>query len=65
MIENLCIGKSLNFPQANAVNVKKYALSVMKDEKIKHNLANIQKLIEKAPGNKGGAQLITEYFSNI
>ena len=65
MIENLCIGKSLNFPQADAVNVKKYALSVMKDEKIKHNLANIQKLIEKVPGNKGGAQLITEYSSNI
>ena len=37
-------------------------LSVMENGAIRENLDKGHKMIEEAPGNRGGAELITDYF---
>jgi len=34
----------------------------MGDESVKKNMKKVQDLIKKAPGNKGGAEIIMDYY---
>ena len=44
--------------------LKKSVLSVLSDSDMKKNIATVQELIKKAPGNKGGAETIINYYES-
>lgn len=64
-IEKLGVGKHLEYSDANKNSIKEYVLSVLLDKDIKENIERIQKLIKKAPGNRGGAEAIISYYEKI
>lgn len=37
----------------------------MADSDIQDNIGRVQELIDKAPGNAGGAEMIVSYYENI
>lgn len=62
-IENLGVGKRLEYATVNMDTLKNSVLSVFFDSDIKNNLAKVQRLINEAPGNKGGAEMVIRYYS--
>lgn len=64
-VEKLGIGKYLASTSANKNNLKDSVLSVLSDTNIKSNIIKIQKLINHAPGNAGGAEMIINYYENL
>ncbi len=61
-VDKLGVGKRLEYSEANKENIKKYVMSVMSDDDVKNNMAVVQRLIQEAPGNKGGAKMIISYY---
>jgi MGT family glycosyltransferase len=61
-MEKLGVGKRLEYSAVNKDTLKECVMSVLSDTGIQGNIAKIQKLIEKAPGNGGGAEIIMNYF---
>jgi MGT family glycosyltransferase len=61
-VETLGLGKRVEYKSINSLALKESVLSVLSDEEIKANLANAQKWIVNAPGNKGGVAMIREYY---
>lgn len=61
-IENLGVGKRLEYSTINKDTLKKSVCAVLLDTGIKNNIARVQKLINEAPGNKGGAEMIINYY---
>jgi len=61
-VEKLGVGKRLEYKDSNTKNLKEAAFSVMGDESVKKNMKKVQDLIKKAPGNKGGAEIIMDYY---
>ncbi len=64
-VENLGVGKKLEYSDVNKDTLKEYVLSVLLDTEMKKNIAKVQELIGKAPGNQGGARMIIEYYENM
>ena len=64
-VEALGVGKSLDYKLINKNTLKNVVLSVIEDKNIKNNLEKVRKWIEKAPGNKGGAEMIVDYYKNF
>lgn len=62
-IEKLGIGKKLEYSTANKNTIKSTVFAVASDSDIKTNLTKVQRLITKAPGNKGGAELVVRYYN--
>ena len=63
-IEELGLGKRLEYKQISSESLKQMVFAVLHDEQIASNMKKTQELIENAPGNKGGASLIIEYYRN-
>ena len=42
--------------------MKKYVMAVLLDDGVKNRMAAVQRLIQEAPGNKGGAKMIISYY---
>lgn len=61
-VERLGAGRRLEYAAVTADSLKQAVLSVMKDEEIRNNLAQIRNEISQAPGNRGGAEAIIRYF---
>ena len=61
-IEKLGVGKTLAYSGAGKDSMKEYVLTVLQNEDIKSNIEKVQKLINKAPGNVGGAELLIQYY---
>lgn len=61
-IEKLGVGKRLEYSDANVNSIKEYVLSVLMDTNMKDNISKVRELIKQAPGNKGGAEAIMEYY---
>ncbi|MBO5302047.1 MAG: hypothetical protein J6A81_07540 [Peptococcaceae bacterium] len=61
-VEALGLGRCMDYKTIHAQALKEAVLSVLSDNTIKENLANAQNWIAQAPGNKGGAELILEYY---
>lgn len=61
-IEKLGVGKQMEYAQTKAKNLNELVLSVMDDNYIKDNLGKIKQLIDNAPGNKGAAEIVVEYY---
>ena len=53
-----------NPPELNLDTLKNTVLFVIGDSDIKSNLDKVQNLIRKSPGNKGGAEIIINYYEN-
>ena len=64
-IEKLGVGKRLEYSDVNKNTLKEYVMSVLLNTEIKDNIAKVQQLIRKAPGNHGAAQMIIDYYENM
>lgn len=64
-VEKLGVGKRLEYSDANKDSIKEYVLSVLFDTDINDNITKVQKLIRQAPGNRGGAEEIIDYYENM
>ena len=62
-IEKLGVGKKLEYSMANKNTIKSIVFSVALDSDIKTNLTRVQRLIAEAPGNKGGAEIVVQYYN--
>ena len=54
-----------DFENANINSIHDIVMEVLDDKVIDDNLKLLNKLIEKAPGNKGGAQMILDYYNKV
>lgn len=63
-MEKLGVGKRLEYSLVNKDTLKNTVLTVIGDSDIKSNLDKVQKLINESPGNKGGAEIIINYYEN-
>jgi MGT family glycosyltransferase len=61
-VETLGLGKRMDYQTLNSQSLKETVLSVLSDGEIKANLASTQNWIAQALGNKGGAEMIREYY---
>lgn len=64
-VERMHIGRRLDFENANINSIHDIVMEVLDDKVIDDNLKLLNKLIEKAPGNKGGAQMILDYYNKV
>ena len=62
-IEKLGVGKKLEYSDVKQNVLKEMAFSVIMDSEIKNNMKKVQQLINEAPGNKGGAEMVIKYFN--
>ena len=60
--EKLGVGKKLDYSLIKAHTLRESVLSILADTTIKNNLDKIQEAIKNAPGNKGGAEMILNYY---
>ena len=63
-VEKLGVGKRLEYSNINEDILKDTVLSMIDNSDIKGNLDKLQNLIKEAPGNKGGAEMIIEFWRN-
>ena len=63
-VERLGVGKKLEYTDVNKDSLKSTVLSVLTDAAIKNNISKVQQLINDAPGNKGGAEMIVTFKNN-
>lgn len=63
-VEKLGVGKKLEYSFVNKDTLKNEVLSLIGNSDIKSNLAIVQNLISKSIGNKGGAEIIINYYKN-
>lgn len=61
-VEKLGTGKKLDYALTDKTHLKHTVFSVLSDSEIKSNMAKVQDLITKAPGNHGAAELIIQYY---
>lgn len=61
-VENIGVGKRLEYKSVNKDTLKAYVLSVLSNAEIKNNLAKVREYIRSAPGNSGGAKAIIDYY---
>lgn len=64
-IEELGLGKKLDYRMINSELLRKTVLSVMNDEGILANVSRMKNQMLDAPGNRGGADMIMEYYAKI
>lgn len=60
-VEKLGVGKKLEYTALDKNTLKDTVLSMITDEKVKDNLNRVQNLIQAAPGNKGGAEMVISW----
>ena len=61
-VEKLGVGKTLEYTNTNADTIKHAVFDLLSDKSIYENIATVQELIKKAPGNRGGAEMILNYY---
>ena len=64
-VEKLGVGKCLSYDLVNKNTLKDCVHFVMSNDCVKSNIAKLQELIRKAPGNVGGAEMITSYYKSL
>ena len=61
-VEELGLGRKLDYRSIDKKALKHTVLSVLSDNCIKNNISKMQSLMKEAPGNKGAADMIVDYF---
>lgn len=64
-VEALGVGKRLNYPTINSNVLKTAVFSVLTDPDIKRNIETVQQRITSAPGNRGGAKFVIDYYQKF
>jgi len=64
-IEELGLGKRLDYRSINSELLRTTVLSVMNDEVISANVSRMQKQMLEAPGNRGGGAMIIDYYERF
>ena len=64
-IEELGLGKRLDYSIINSEILKTTVLSVMNDEAISANVSRMQKQMLEAPGNRGGVAMFIDYYERL
>ena len=62
-VERIGIGKKLNYSEADKISIKTAVFSIIADNEVTDNIKRVQGLIESAPGNNGGAEMIVKYYN--
>ena len=62
-VERMNIGKRLDFKKTNSTTIHDVVMEVLENKEMEDHLKSLQALIQKAPGNKGGAKMIIEYYT--
>ena len=60
-IEKLGVGKRLDYAKAEPEILKNMVYAVVGNDEIIDNMKQVQQMIDEAPGNKGGAEMIIAY----
>lgn len=63
-VEKLGVGKKLEYSNVKQNVLKEMVFSIIMDSEINVNMKKVQQLINETPGNKGGAEMIMEYFDS-
>ena len=63
-IEELGLGKKLEYRLVSVDVLKNTVLSVLSDSYIMYNISKMQRLIKESPGNQGGASMIADYYKS-
>ena len=61
-IEKLGVGKKLDYAEVSATTLRVTVFSVYVDNEIKENMKKVQQMINEAPGNRGGAEIIINCY---
>lgn len=61
-VERLGVGKRLEYKNANSQTIREYAHSILDDHNMKNNILKVKEYINKALGNKGGAEYIIKFY---
>ena len=64
-VEKLGVGKVLNMRFISRKNLKNKVLSTLSDDAMKNRTKDVQGMIDRALGNKGGALAIMEYYDEF
>lgn len=64
-IEELGLGKKLDYHMINSELLRTTVLSVMNDKSISDNVLRMQKQMRAAPGNSEGAAMIIDCYRRI
>lgn len=64
-IEELGLGKKVDYKTINSELLRKTVLSVMNDKTISENVLRIQNQMAAAPGNSEGVAMIIDYFKRV
>lgn len=64
-VEKLGVGKVLNMRFISRKNLKNKVLSTLSDDAMKNRMKDVQGMIDRALGNKGGALAIMEYYDEF
>lgn len=64
-IEELGLGKRLDYKGINSSKIKEAVFSILKDKDISTRVAGMQKKMESCPGNQGGADIIMDYYESV
>lgn len=63
-IQELGLGKKLEYKKVNASVLRNEALAVLQDDEMKRKVSYMQQKMEICPGNVAGAEQILEYYKN-
>lgn len=63
-VEKLGVGRRMDYSKVNKDVLKKNVFDILLNNEFKENMVKVQRLIEVAPGNKGAAEMIIEYYHN-
>lgn len=61
-IEKLGVGKRLDYAKTEPETIKDMVYAVVNNDEIIDNMRKVQQMIEEAPGNKGGAEMIMHHY---
>ena len=64
-MEKLGVAKVLEYTNVNKDTLRNQVMTILSDEEIACNMDKVQDMIKAAPGNKGGAEMLIEYYKEI
>ena len=63
-VERLGVGKTMEYASVDKDSLKRMVFDVLFNVEIKKQMEEVQKMIEAAPGNAGGAEIILRYYED-
>ena len=64
-VTKLGVGRVLNMRNVNKKTLKHAVMSTLTDEIMKKRTQDVLEMVDRAPGNKGGALAVVEYYEKI